>query len=125
MESANLRTSCITDINHVRENLWKSAYSNFENMNLLARCIYEAFNNSGIINRLDFKFENLRIGIDLLRPSSNVEMNSILNIAFEQFVNEMHDNGNLSDNDYAICQGKTSMLFNLILNTESKAVVSL
>ena len=125
METATLRTSYISDINNVRRKLWETVYSNFESMNLLARCIYEAFNNTGIINRLDFKFENMKIGIDLLRPSSNIEMNTILNIAFDNFVQAMYEAGNINESDYTICSGRTNMLFNLILNTEDKAIITL
>jgi len=127
MESSNLRLSYVNDITDIRKKLWETAYSEFEYNNILARCIYGAFGNvePGSVNRLDFKFDELKIGIDLLKPISNIEMNSILSIAFEDFVSEMYKLGKLTKTEYEICNTRTNMLFSLILNTETRAEVTL
>ena len=89
MESSNLRMSYVNNITDIRKKLWETAYSEFEYNNILARCIYGAFGKvePGSVNQLDFKFNELKFSIDLLKPISNIEMNSILTIAFEDFVN--------------------------------------
>lgn len=127
MESSNLRLSYVNDITDIRKKLWETAYSEFEYNNILARCIYSAFGNvePGSVNRLDFKFDELKIGIDLLKPISNIEMNSILSIAFENFVSEMYKLCKLTKTEYEICNTRTNMLFSLILNTETRAEVTL
>lgn len=131
MESSNLRLSYINDITDIRKKLWETAYSEFEYNNILARCIYDAFGKvePGSVNRLGFKFDDskigLKIGIDLLKPISNIEMNSILSIAFENFVSEMYKLGKLTKTEYEICNTRTNMLFSLILNTETRAEVTL
>lgn len=127
MESSNLRLSYVNNITDIRKKLWETAYSEFEYNNILARCIYGAFGNvePESVNRLDFKFDELKIGIDLLRPISNIEMNSILSIAFEDFVSEMYKLGKLTKAEYEICNTRTNMLFSLILNTETRAEVTL
>ena len=128
MESNNnLRVSYVNDITDIRKKLWETAYSEFEYNNILARCIYSAFGNvePDSINRLDFNFNELKFGIDLLKPISNIEMNSILTMAFENFVSEMYKLGNLTKDEYEICSTRTNMLFSLILNTETRAEVTL
>ena len=127
MESSNLRVSYVNDITDIRKKLWETAYSEFEYNNILARCIYSAFGNvePDSVNRLNFKFDELKIGIDLLKPISNIEMNSILSIAFEEFVSEMYKLGKLTKTEYEICNTRTNMLFSLILNTETRAEVTL
>lgn len=128
MESNNnLRVSYVNDITDIRKKLWETAYSEFEYNNILARCIYSAFGNvePDSINRLDFNFNELKFGIDLLKPISNIEMNSILSIAFEDFVSEMYKLGKLTKTEYEICNTRTNMLFSLILNTETRAEVTL
>jgi hypothetical protein len=127
MESSNLRVSYVNDITDIRKKLWETAYSEFEYNNILARCIYSAFGNvePDSVNRLNFKFDELKIGIDLLKPISNIEMNSILSIAFEEFVSEMYKLGKLTKTEYEICNTRANMLFSLILNTETRAEVTL
>ena len=127
MESSNLRVSYVNDITDIRKKLWETAYSKFECNNILARCIYGAFGNiePDSVNRLDFKFNELKFSIDLLKPISNIEMNSILTIAFEDFVSEMYKLGKLTKAEYDICSTRTNMLFSLILNTETRAEVTL
>lgn len=131
MESSNLRLSYINDITDIRKKLWETAYSEFEYNNILARCVYDAFGKVEpcSVNRLSFKFDDskigLKIGIDLLKPISNIEMNSILSIAFENFVSEMYKLGKLTKAEYEICSTRTNMLFSLILNTETRAEVTL
>jgi hypothetical protein len=131
MESSNLRLSYINDITDIRKKLWETAYSEFEYNNILARCVYGAFGKvePDSVNRLSFKFDDskigLKIGIDLLKPISNIEMNSILSIAFENFVSEMYKLGKLTKTEYEICNTRTNMLFSLILNTETRAEVTL
>lgn len=127
MESSTLRISYVNDITDIRKKLWETAYSEFGCMNTLSKCLYNAF--SGVdpypVNQLNFKFDNLTFSIDLLRPVSNIEMNTILSIAFENFVEEMHNLGKLSDNEYNICKLRANMLFSLTLNTETRAEVTL
>lgn len=127
MESSNLRVSYVNDITDIRKKLWKTAYSEFEYNNILARCVYGAFGNvePDSVNRLDFKFNELKFSIDLLKPISNIEMNSILTIAFEDFVSEMYKLGKLTKTEYEICNTRANMLFSLILNTETRAEVTL
>ena len=131
MESSNLRLSYINDITDIRKKLWETAYSEFEYNNILARCVYDAFGKvePDSVNRLSFKFDDskigLKIGIDLLKPISNIEMNSILSIAFENFISEMYKLGKLTKTEYEICNTRTNMLFSLILNTETRAEVTL
>lgn len=127
MESSNLRVSYVNDITDIRKKLWETAYSNFECNNILARCIYSAFGNiePDSVNKLDFKFNELKFSIDLLKPISNIEMNSILTIAFEEFVSEMYKLGKLTKTEYEICNTRANMLFSLILNTETRAEVTL
>ena len=127
MESSNLRVSYVNDITDIRKKLWETAYSNFECNNILARCIYGAFGNiePGAISLLDFKFNELKFSIDLLKPISNIEMNSILTIAFEEFVSEMYKLDKLTKTEYEICNTRANMLFSLILNTETRAEVTL
>ena len=127
MESSNLRVSYVNDITDIRKKLWETAYSEFEYNNILARCIYGAFGKvePDSINRLDFKFNELKFSIDLLKPISNIEMNSILTIAFEEFISEMYKLGKLTKTEYEICSTRTNMLFSLILNTETRAEVTL
>ena len=127
MESSNLRLSYVNDITDIRKKLWETAYSEFEYNNILARCIYGAFGNvePDSINQVDFKFNELKFSIDLLKPISNIEMNSILSIAFEEFVSEMYKLGKLTKAEYEICSTRANMLFSLILNTETRAEVTL
>jgi hypothetical protein len=127
MESNDLRMSYVNDITNIRKKLWKTAYSEFEYNNILARCIYGAFGSvePDSVNRLDFKFNELKFSIDLLKPISNIEMNSILTIAFEEFVSEMYKLGKLTKDEYEICSTRANMLFSLILNTETRAEVTL
>lgn len=131
MESSNLRLSYINDITDIRKKLWETVYSEFDYNNILARCIYDAFGKlePNSVNRLNFKFLdfkfNEKICIDLLKPISNIEMNSILSIAFEDFVSEMYKLGKLTKAEYEICNTRTNMLFSLILNTETKAEITL
>ena len=128
MESSTIRLSFVNDINTIRKNLWETAYSNVETMNLLAKCLYTAFGslNPSPVLRIDFKFQELKFSVDLARPVSNIEMNTILTIAFEDFVNEMHNTGYLDDKSYEICKSsRANMLFSLILNTETHAEVTL
>jgi hypothetical protein len=127
MESSNLRVSYVNDITDIRKKLWETTYSEFECNNILARCIYGAFGNiePDSVNRLDFKFNELKFSIDLLKPISNIEMNSILTIAFEDFVSEMYKLGKLTKAEYDICSTRANMLFSLILNTETRAEVTL
>ena len=127
MESNDLRMSYVNDITDIRKKLWETAYSEFEYNNILARCIYDAFGNvePDSVNRLDFKFNELKFSIDLLKPISNIEMNSILTVAFEEFVSEMHKLGKLTKDEYEICSTRANMLFSLILNTETRAEVTL
>ena len=127
MESSNLRVSYVNDITDIRKKLWETTYSKFEYNNILTRCIYSAFGNiePDSVNRLDFKFNELKFSIDLLKPISNIEMNSILTIAFEDFVSEMYKLGKLTKAEYDICSTRANMLFSLILNTETRAEVTL
>jgi hypothetical protein len=128
MESNNnLRMSYVNDITDIRKKLWETAYSEFEYNNILTRCIYSAFGNvePDSVNRLDFNFNELKFSIDLLKPISNIEMNSILTIAFGDFVSEMYKLGKLTKDEYEICSTRTNMLFSLILNTETRAEVTL
>ena len=127
MESNNLRVSYVNDITDIRKKLWETAYSEFEYNNILARCIYSAFGNvePDSVNRLDFNFNELKFSIDLLKPISNIEMNSILTMAFENFVSEMYKLDKLTKDEYEICSTRTNMLFSLILNTETRAEVTL
>lgn len=127
MESSNLRMSYVNNITDIRKKLWETAYSEFEYNNILARCIYSAFGKvePNSVNQLDFKFNELKFSIDLLKPISNIEMNSILTIAFEDFVSEMYKLGKLTKAEYEICSTRTNMLFSLILNTETRAEVTL
>lgn len=122
-----LRTSYINNITDIRKKLWETAYSDMECMNTLAKCIYGAF--GGVDNppaeRLDFKFDELKFSVDLLRPVSNIEMNSILTVAFEEFVDQMYRIGKLKPIEYEICKNRANMLFSLILNTEKRAEVTL
>jgi hypothetical protein len=124
-QSSTIRLSLVNDITNIRKHLWETAYSNIDTMNTLANCIYGAFGSSGIVQRIDFKFNDLKFSMDLLRPASNIEMNSILTVAFENFVEDMHLSGRLSDKDYDICKTRANMLFSLILNTETRAEVTL
>lgn len=125
--STNIRLSLIDDVNNVRRKLWESAYSDFKYNNILTRCLYTAFNSAkpNYINRIDFNFTDLKIGIDLIKPISNIEMNSIITVAFERFVDSMHNEVTINDNEYNIVKGRANMLFSLILNTETKAIISL
>jgi hypothetical protein len=127
MESNNLRVSYVNDITDIRKKLWETAYSEFEYNNILARCIYSAFGNvePDSVNRLDFNFNELKFSLDLLKPISNIEMNSILTMAFENFVSEMYKLGKLTKDEYEICSTRINMLFSLILNTETRAEVTL
>ena len=127
MESSTIRLSFVNDINAIRKKLWETAYSNIETMNSLAKCLYAAFGslNPSPALRIDFKFQELKFSVDLARPVSNIEMNSILTVAFEDFVDEMHNTDYLDDKSYEICKSRTNMLFSLILNTETRAEVTL
>ena len=127
MENANLRSSNINDINNIRKKLWETAYSEFEYNNILAKCIYGAFGSvePDSVKRVDFKFNELKFSIDLLKPISNIEMNSILSMAFKDFISEMYKFGKLTKIEYDICSTRTNMLFSLILNTETRAEVTL
>lgn len=128
MESSTIRLSYVNDINEIRKNLWETAYSNIETMNSLAKCLYAAFGslNPSPVLRINFKFQELKFSVDLARPVSNIEMNTILTVAFEDFVNEMHNTGYLDDKSYEICKSsRSNMLFSLILNTETHAEVTL
>lgn len=127
MESSNLRMSYVNGITDIRKKLWETAYSEFEYNNILTKCIHCAFEKvkPDSVNRLDFKFNELKFSIDLLKPISNIEMNSILAIAFEEFVSEMYKLGKLTKAEYEICNSRTNMLFSLILNTETRAEVTL
>ena len=124
-QSSTIRLSLVNDITNIRKNLWETAYSNIDAMNTLTNCIYGAFGNSGIVQRIDFKFNDLKFSMDLLRPASNIEMNSILTVAFKNFVEDMYLSGHLSDKDYETCKTRANMLFSLTLNTETRAEVTL
>lgn len=127
MESSTLRLSYVDNITDIRKKLWETAYSNFECNNILAKCLYNAFNGVDPypINQIGFNFGDLKISIDLCRPVSNIEMNTILTVAFENFVDEIYNIGNLNSNEYEVCKSRANMLFSLILNTETKAEITL
>jgi hypothetical protein len=56
---------------------------------------------------------------------SNVALNSILSESFCNYIDWMYERKSLDENEYNICKSRTSMLFNIMLNTDTKAVIKL
>lgn len=127
-----IRTSGINDINTIRKKLWETTYSNFVSVDMLKCFINNGLNQYGnntlgknILQEISFDMNNMQIELVLSDIVSNVALNSILSESFCNYIDWMYERELLNENEYNICKSRTSMLFNLMLNTDTKAVIKL
>lgn len=127
-----IRTSGINDINTIRKKLWETTYSNFVSVDMLKCFINNGLNQYGnntlgknILQEISFDMDNMQIELVLSDIVSNVALNSILSESFCNYIDWMYERELLNENEYNICKSRTSMLFNLMLNTDTKAVIKL
>lgn len=127
-----IRTSGINDINTIRKKLWETTYSNFVSVDMLKCFINNGLNQYGnntlgknILQEISFDMNNMQIELVLSDIVSNVVLNSILSESFCNYIDWMYERELLNENEYNICKSRTNMLFNLMLNTDTKAVIKL
>lgn len=127
-----IRTSGINDINTIRKKLWETTYSNFVSVDMLKCFINNGLNQYGnntlgknILQEISFDMNNMQIELILSDIVSNVVLNSILSDSFCNYIDWMYERALLNVNEYNICKNRTNMLFNLMLNTDTKAVIKL
>lgn len=127
-----IRTSGINDINTIRKKLWETTYSNFVSVDMLKCFINNGLNQYGnntlgknILQEISFDMDNMQIELVLSDIVSNVALNSILSESFCNYIDWMYERKSLNENEYNICKSRTSMLFNIMLNTDTKAVIKL
>lgn len=127
-----IRTSGINDINTIRKKLWETTYSNFVSVDMLKCFINNGLNQYGnntlgknILQEISFDMNNMQIELVLSDIVSNVVLNSILSESFCNYIDWMYERELLNVNEYNICKSRTNMLFNLMLNTDTKAVIKL
>jgi 23S rRNA U2552 (ribose-2'-O)-methylase RlmE/FtsJ len=127
-----IRTSGINDINTIRKKLWETTYSSFVSVDMLKCFINNGLNQYGnnalgknILQEISFDMNNMQIELVLSDIVSNVVLNSILSESFCNYIDWMYERELLNVNEYNICKNRTNMLFNLMLNTDTKAVIKL
>jgi 23S rRNA U2552 (ribose-2'-O)-methylase RlmE/FtsJ len=127
-----IRTSGINNINTIRKKLWETTYSNFVSVDMLKCFINNGLNQYGnntlgknILQEISFDMDNMQIELVLSDIVSNVALNSILSESFCNYIDWMYERELLNVNEYNICKSRTSMLFNIMLNTDTKAVIKL
>jgi 23S rRNA U2552 (ribose-2'-O)-methylase RlmE/FtsJ len=127
-----IRTSGINDINTIRKKLWETTYSSFVSVDMLKCFINNGLNQYGnnalgknILQEISFDMNNMQIELVLSDIVSNVVLNSILSESFCNYIDWMYERELLNVNEYNICKSRTNMLFNLMLNTDTKAVIKL
>jgi len=120
------RPSCINSIYDIKKNLWETVYSNIIYTNSLCHYINLAFNNYGeIAVEVSLDIVDMNIEIGLIKPLSNIEINSLLSIAFNSFIDWLMYKKELTDTEYKMCKSRIDMLYSLTLNTENKAIIKL
>ena len=127
-----IRTSGINNINTIRKKLWETTYSSFVSVDMLKCFINNGLNQYGnntlgknILQEISFDMNNMQIELVLSDIVSNVVLNSILSESFCNYIDWMYERELLNVNEYNICKSRTNMLFNLMLNTDTKAVIKL
>ena len=127
-----IRQSYVNDINKIKKKLWESTYSDFASVDKLKYCITAEINrygnitfNKDILQEITFDMNNMLIELVLTDIISNIALNTIFSEAFCNYIVWIYNKGELDVNEYNICKSRITMMFNLMLNTESRIVIKL
>ena len=127
-----MRPSCVNDINEIRRKLWQSTYSEYGSIDMLKCYINTEINRYSnstlgrdIVQEISFDINSMQVELVLTDIVSNVVLNTILSEAFYNYIDWAYGKGLLTIDEYSMCKSRTTMLFNLMLNTESKIVIKL
>lgn len=119
-----VRTSGVDGINTIRETLWKSIYSNFDNMNDLIQKVRGNFIPNTIM--VDFDFNKMSFTISSKgRPFDEDVVKIRMSNAYKAFINDMHNKGSINIDDYNKCIGNIDNMFFITFNNKNNINIHL